>query len=507
MFGHLGYKLLPWMAAVIWDVYGTLDVDTGLRQYRDVFVSTAKKQGKSFFLGGMPIYHLDQENEPMARAVGGATTRKQASEIFDSAVALIQANPKLQQKFIITPSSKTIAHRRSGGKYEVLSADGDRNDGCRRSLGLIDEIHRFKSDREIGMLDAVARGGRGRTQPLLFKITTAGDPTDSQVWLREYQYAKQVLAGTIKNPRYYARIYEANPERLKEDPEYWKTKEARLEANPSHEDHGGFVRDEELVEDLNRAVNIPDEQSKYWRFTLNAMAESENKYIKAVQWNACAAPLRTIVDRECYIGVDLSATEDLTAAVAVFPDETDRTYDVMAAFWVPADNVATIARQLGPMGETFQRWVREGKIRTTPGPTVNYGAVEKWIEDARQMFHVKEINPDPWNALDLMNRLIAEGYQVVKVEQRIGNLSPATKGLRTAILEGRIRHGGDEVLAWNVACATTVQDIDSNVKLKKVKRNIEAVRIDGAAALVNAFTRAMVPEEQFINASVSGLNG
>lgn len=494
MYAPLGYKVLGWVETALRDIYGTIEIDTGLRQYREAFVSTAKKQGKSFFLGGMPVYHLDQEEEPMARAVGGATTRKQASEIFESAATLINSNVELRNRFKVTQSSKTITHLRTLTHYEVLSADGDKNDGLRRSLGLIDELHRFKSEREEGMLDAVYRGSRGRTQPLLVKTTTAGDPTSSLIWLQEYNYAKQVQAGTIINPRYYVAIHEADPEKLKADPEYWKTKAARLEACPSHEDFGGFVKDEELREDLEKAIMMPSEKAKYWRFTLNASIDGDEKYIKSDEWNACATDQRTMTGRECSIGVDLSFGDDLTSIVCLFRDEADDSYDVLPFFFMPEERIPEVAHRLGPMGATFKQWVRDGLIETNPGNVVDYTAIEKKIIWADEVFSIREVNPDPFNFQKLAQQIEPLGISVISVPQNYGKLSPPTKHLREKVLEKKIRHGGHPVLAWNIACCKTLQNFDGDIKLKKVKRNIESVRIDGAAALVNAMSSAMLME-------------
>lgn len=496
MYAFIGFAVMPWVAKLIYDVYGTLEVDTGLRQYRDVYASTAKKNGKSFAFGGMPIYHLDQEDEPDARAVGIATTRKQASEVFDSACQLIHANPRLQSVFEITKSSRTIAHRRKGGRYEVLSADGERNDGVRVSLGLVDELHRFRSPKEEGIHDAVKRGVRGRRQPLFMKISTAGDPTDSRLWLREYQFAKQVLAGTVTAPRYYAMIHEADPERLKADPEYWKSKEARLAANPSHEDFGGFIRDEELVADLNQAIQIPEEQVKYFRYTLNAMSESESKLFKAAEWSACGDTLRTLIDRQCYAGIDLSATSDLTALVLAFPDATDNSIDVLPFFWVPKDRVPGIAKMLGPWGPKFTKWVKDGLIETTDGNVIDKNAILDKLKWAKGLFPVKEIWGDPWNLQPLAADLTEAGFDVMVVEQTFNKLSPATKWLKELILNKKIRHGNHEVLAWNAACTSTRQDLEGNIKPKKIKRNEEAVRIDGIAALVNVLHRLVTLREE-----------
>jgi len=480
------------MLAAARSLFGAVEVDTGLRQYRKAYISMAKKNGKSFFVGWMPLFHLQHEPEwfdPDPRVVGAATTRKQASEVFDSATFLINRNPELQATFEVIKSSKTIFHRRKRTRYEVLSADGDRNDGLRRSLGIADEIHRFRSPKEEGVLDAVERGSRGRKQPLYVKITTAGDPTESKLWLGEYNYAKGVLDGTIKDSRYYALIYEADPEKLKSDPEYWKSKEARLAGNPSHEDLGGFITDEELRADLEQAIQIPTEQRKYWRFTLNAMSESEAKLFAANDWAACSAAPKPFTDRSCFAGLDLSSTTDLTALLFVFPD--GESIDVLPFFFAPKDRVPAIAKMLGPMGSTFRRWVADGLIETTDGNAVDYEAIAKKLEWARKNFRVLEIDYDPWNATQLMQQMTDAGWPCVKIPQGT-HLSGSIKHLQKLVLEGKVRHGGHEVLAWMASCAKAHQDPNENFRLIKSSRNIEITRIDGIAALLNALSRAMV---------------
>lgn len=487
-----GYLALPWMLAAARALFGSIDADTGLRNYRKAYISTAKKQGKSFFVGWMPLFHLQHEPEwldPDPLVVGAATTRKQASEVFDSAVFLINRNPGLQSTFEVVKSSKTIFDRRRRTRYEVLSADGDRNDGLRRSLGIGDEIHRFRSPKEEGILDAIERGGRGRKQPLYVKITTAGDPTESKIWLNEYNYAKAVRDGTIKDPKYFALIYEADPDKLRNDPEYWKSKEARIAANPSHEDLGGFITDEELRADLAQAIQIPTERRKYIRYTLNAMSESEDKLFAATDWEACSAEPAPFTDRACFAGLDLSSTTDLSALVFTFPDGEH--VDVLPFFFCPKDRVPAIAKMLGPMGGMFRQWVTEGLIETTDGNAVDYAAIANKLEWARQNFRVLEIDYDPWNATQLMQQMTDAGWPCVKIPQGT-HLSGSIKHLQKLVLERKVRHGGNKVLAWMASCAKAHQDPNENFRLIKSSRNQEVTRIDGVAALLNAMSRVMV---------------
>ena len=490
----VGFLAVGWMLDITRDIFGTIELEgpnEGLRQYSRAFISMAKKNGKSTLVGWPALYHLDQEYEPGNRVIGIATTRKQASEVFDAAATFATKIPALAGKFEVIASTKTIRHRHNLGRYEVRSADGDRNDGAQSSLWFCDELHRFRSAKELSMREVTERSTRGKRQSLGFDITTAGDPSDSMAWLEESQYAKGVIAGTIVDKRYYARIYEADQERFSKEPEYWKSKEARLAANPSHEDLGGFIRDEELAADVQKAVEIPSRRRGVVRFTLNLMSESDDKMFTAKEWAVCGGATRALIGRRCFAGVDLSSTTDLTALVLLFPDPSDGTYDVLPYFWCPKGRVNEIAKMLGPHGPKFRQWVTEKVILTTDGNAVDSTAIDKQLAEAKRDFDVVEVDFDPAGARDLAQRLENDGQMRVEIAQGV-RLSPAIKELQKLILEGKIRHGGNEALAWMATCSKIHQDSGENFKLIKALRNIEAARVDGIAALLNALYRAMV---------------
>jgi phage terminase large subunit-like protein len=132
---------------ILRDLYGSVDARTGLRQYRRSYISVAKQNGKSFLLGGLPIYHLLMEDEPQPEAYGIASARDQASIVYKAAALLVEGNPYLRQRLKILESTKRIVRRDGGGLYAVLSADGDVQDGKRPSLLMFDELHRFTRKR------------------------------------------------------------------------------------------------------------------------------------------------------------------------------------------------------------------------------------------------------------------------------------------------------------------------------------------------------------------------
>lgn len=186
--------------------------------------------------------------------------------------------------------------------------------------------------------------------------------------------------------------------------------------------------------------------------------------------------------RKCYVGMDLSATTDMTALVAVFPDEDG--YEVLCQFFVPQDRIRERStRDRVP----YDQWARDGHILSTPGNVVDYEAVRKVLQDWSAEFDVREIAFDPWNATDLVTRLQAQdGFTCVPMRQGFASLSAPTKSLEKAILSKALRHDGHPVLRWNISNIAVESDPAGNLKLSK---KVSTERIDGAAALVMAVDR------------------
>jgi phage terminase large subunit-like protein len=186
--------------------------------------------------------------------------------------------------------------------------------------------------------------------------------------------------------------------------------------------------------------------------------------------------------RRCYVGMDLSSTKDLTALVAVFPD--DDGFDVLPAFFVPTNSIRERStRDRVP----YDQWVREGHIIATPGNVVDYEAVRKVLQEWDAEFDLREIAYDPWNATDLVTRLSEQdGFTCVPLRQGFASLSAPTKALEKAVLGRTLRHDGHPVLRWNISNVAVEQDATGNLKLSK---KVSTERIDGAAALVMAVDR------------------
>jgi phage terminase large subunit-like protein len=395
----------------------------------------------------------------------------------------------LQSRLKVLDTTKRIVRKDGGGFYAVLSADGDIQDGIEPSLALMDELHRWKQAKAETLYDVITKGTISRKEPLVVEITTAGEINDSPICWREHEFAQQVLAGSLKSDRFYPFIRSADPERVRKDPEYWKTREARVAANPSHEDNGGFLKDEALVEELDKAIAVPAARNAYLRYHLNLWVTSEERFIPQSDWAKCSGPVRSLTDRPCYIGVDLSSTTDLTSVVAVFPD-TDGTFDILSWFWMAENQVAERERQ---DRVPYSTWAHQGYLEVTPGWAIDRREVAQKIKWCIDLYDVREVCYDPWHGTELAMELTdTQGAVCVKIPQNFAQLSEPTKKLAEICANGKLRHGNHPILNWNADCATVRSDSKDNLMLTKPDRKRSSKRIDGMAALVNAMVRALV---------------
>ena len=509
LYPPLGYRLLDWQKKVLRDIYGTVSMDDGRRRYRSAFISLGKKNGKTFLLGGLPLYHLLVESEQNPEAYGAAAAKDQASLVFKAAAQLVAANPYLHERLKVLPSTKRILLRpRYGhGFYAVLSADGDVQDGIEPSLAIRDEVHRWKTARAETLRDVIVKGQISREEPLDIGITTAGAEYESPMWWRDYQHAKKVLDGSIQSDSFYAAIWEADAKRIESDPEYWKSREARVAANPSHEDLGGFLKDSAIVTELDKAISEPSERSKYLRYHLNIPIQAqEDPIIDMPKWQLCGGDVDLrrwpeydvdllirnwgLLEQPCWAGVDASWTTDLTAIVFTFPPiGEDDAWTLLPFFFMAQERVQALQRICRV---PFATWIKQGFIEATPGNAIDLRAVLKRIRWGREMFDLREVPYDRLNFRTEALNLIDDGITATEIPQSFLHLSYPTKFLLSAYGDQKIRHGNNPVLNWMASCLQLQYDHKDNCQPSKPERMKSSKRIDGIQAIVTALARALV---------------
>lgn len=495
------FKLLPWERQIIWDVYGTLKED-GTRQYKYVYVEIPKKNGKSELAAGAALYHTFADGEMAGEIYGCAADRKQATIVYKVARDMVELVPALAKRAKITDSLKTITDRKSGSEYQVLSAEAFTKHGFNLSACIFDELH---AQPNRSLWDVMTfEAGAARAQPIWWIITTAGDDPDRvSVGWEQHEYAMKILSGEIIDPTWYVVIYGYDGDDIYNEANWFK-------ANPSL---GEAKSLDSMREAAHTAKNKPANERLFRWLDLNQWITT-----KLTTWLPIDLFDQTVGDwsrmdlvgRDCYMGLDLSSTTDLTAICLVFPPQgTQLDWRVIWEAFIPEENMRErVEKDHVP----YDKWADGGWITATEGNVVDYTKVEAKILELKKLYNVLEVDSDRAMATMLLQRLEAQGLVCVDIPQTYLSLSdpmnqvqillngrPPKDGeevpalVQGKLLTGRMTHEASPVARWcfgNTATAQNGQGYKKFVKETKGKSVVRTKRIDLVSAWIDAMARA-----------------
>ena len=469
------FWLLPWQEQLIRDIFGIVKPD-GYRQFRTAFVEICKKVGKSELAAAVALYLLYADNEPSAEVYGAAADRQQASIVFDVAKQMVEMSPALLKRSKLMTATKRIVNYGNSGYYQVLSAEVGGKHGFSVSGLVFDEIH-TQPNRQL--YDVLTKGSSdARQNPLHFIITTAGTDRHSIAY-ELHTKAVDILEGRRVDPTFYPVVYG-----LKDD-EDWEDEANWYKVNPSL----GYTVDIERLRDAYREAkqNPADEVTFKW-LRLNMWVSSTVAWIPDaifMKGNE-EIDLPALEGRDCYGGLDLSSTGDITALVLMFPPrDEDEKYILLPFFWVPEE---TIPQRVKAASVPYDIWEKQGYLLSTEGNVIHYDFIEKFINDLAEKYHIVEIAVDRWNATQMIQNLEGDGFTMVPFGQGFASMSGPTKDFYRLLMEGQIIHGGHPVLRWMAGNVVVDTDPAGNIKVTKAKSK---EKIEGIVAAIMALDRCI----------------
>ena len=469
------FWLLPWQEQLIRDIFGVVKPD-GNRQFRTAFVEIPKKNGKSELAAAVALYLLYADNEPSAEVYGAAADRQQASIVFDVANQMVQMTPALMKRSKIMGATKRIVNYSNAGFYQVLSAEVGTKHGLNVSGLVFDELHAQPTPHLYNVL--TKGSGDAREQPLFFLITTAGTDRNS-ICYAIHTKAKDILENRRVDASFYPVIYGI------EDDDDWSDEAKWRKANPSL----GYTIPLDRVRDAYReASQNPAEENVFRQLRLCQWVTSTVRWIPdhIYEQGNCPIDLESLKGRDCYGGLDLSSSGDITAFVLMFPPCTEtEPYYMLPFFWVPED---TIPLRVKRASVPYDVWVRQGYLMSTEGNVIHYGFIEKVIEQLGELYHIREIAFDRWGAVQMVQNLEGAGFTVVPIGQGYRDMSPPTKAFYELLMKGEIIHGGNPVMRWMAGNVVVETDPAGNIKPTKAK---SAEKIDGIVAAIMALDRCI----------------
>lgn len=471
------FELLPWQREIIANVYGTL-TDDGRRQYKYAYLELPKKNGKTELIAGMAIDHCLNDG-PSGQIYCCAAEREQASLVYVAAKQKIEQDEYLESVFRVVDSKKEIHNIETGTFIKVLSAEAYSKHGLNPTVIIFDELHALQ---KRDLWDVMTFGsGAARKEQLVWIITTAGDDPDRKsVGWEQHEYARKVRDAEIIDPSWYVKIYGYEGDDIYDEANWYA-------ANPSL---GITINIENVRAEALAAQNSESAERLFRWLRLNQwIATKRIGWLPVTLWDKTEATWTrdSLRGRECYMGIDLSSTTDLTATALLFPPRGDEPWRFVLDAWIPDANMKEREdRDHVP----FAEWVRNGFVRATPGECVDYSILAAHIERTMREYEVLYLCADKWRIEHLaafMSDEIASS-KIITIPQNIENLSPAMKELERLMYAGEIEHEHNPCGRWAFGNVRVAMDGNENLKPHK-GRSID--RIDPIMALIDAMAAAI----------------
>lgn len=469
--------------AYISALFGFVDKDTGLRQYRESMFLVARKNGKSTMMAGIALYCLIADNEAGAEVYSIASKREQAAILFEESRNMIAQSPYL---------SKHVRKRKSDlyfdatfSKFMPLAKNSHSLNGLNSSLTVIDELHSI-DNRDI--YEVMKQSQSAREQPLLIMITTSGTIRNN-IYDDMYQYSANVADDTFQDDTFLPIMYELD------DKQEWTDSQMWGKANPAL---GAIKTYDDLRQKVQRAQNNPSEKTGVLTKEFNIPETVQQAWLSFETINnEDTFDLKDFRGAYAIFGADLSITTDLSAATCLLVDpETEKRY-VHQMYWLPRDSFEErVTKERIP----YDKWYEQGLLRLCNGNTINYSDITAWFIE---MLNEYDVTPlwvyyDSYSARYWVDEMEQYGFHMVRCIQGAKTLSLPMQHLGADMEKKLVNYNNHPILKWNFTNVGVERDRNNNIV--PVKAQAAKMRIDGVSSLLNAYVGLYDHYEEFLRA-------
>lgn len=484
------FVLEPPQQFIVGSLFGWKRTLDGARRFRTAYIEAGKGNGKSPLLAGIGLLGVIADGEPRAEIYSAATKRDQAMVMFRDAVAMVQQSPELACRLRLSGRDEkvwNIYHERSGSWFRPLASD-ERQSGPRPHFGLVDELHEHRTGMMVNML---AAGRKWRRQPMTVIITNSGFDRTSVCW-EYHEKAIRVATGMDDDDTFFSYVCA-----LDEGDDPYLDEYCWRKANPLM---GVTITEQYLRDEVSQSRGMPSKESMVRRLNFCEWTESSNPAIPYEAWRAAVAEytLEDFRGSSAILGIDLSATLDLTACVLVF--QRDGLFYCWPLFFIPEDGLSDRVRR---DSVPYDAWVREGLVYTTPGKAIDKDFVVDRVESILGEFDITlTAAPYDRHRIDVLQAAldrVGASWPLEKFGQGFVSMGPAVDSLETALVNGEFRHPDNPCLNWNAANCVTISNPVGDRKYDKSKTT---GRIDGMVALVMALRQTTLQQQAAVESMV-----
>lgn len=481
----VAFNPLPWQCFVLGSIFGWKK-ENGLRRFKRAYIETAKGSGKSPMAAAVGLYGLIADGEARAEIYAAAAKKEQAQILFRDAVAMIRQSPLLSENLVLSGGEGreyNVAHHKSGSWFKPISSDKKKS-GERPFIALVDELHEHPDRNTLEMLE---RGFKGRAQPLLYMITNSGSSRTS-VCFEEHEHACKVAIGEIDDDTTFSFVCGLDDS---DDP--FIDEECWIKANPSL---GVTIQKEYLRDAVKQARQMPSKQNTTLRLNFCKWTEGHTAWLEREALEGCeddSLNIENFAGKDCWLGLDLSATRDITGKVYFFEDGVDEEFRpkfaLFAIGYLPMEGLVEKARN---DRAPYDVWVQQGHLLATDGKVARLDTIAADLKNDTLKYNVVSIAFDVWLSQNFKQILDDISVELPLIEHPQGwnrrkhsslSMPNSIDFFERLILEGRLRIKPNPAFRSAVMGAQVAL---SPVGLRKFEKTKSTTRIDLAVAAAMA---------------------
>lgn len=487
--GGKPFELELWQKAMTAALFGFVHKIDGIRKYKEFILIVARKNGKSMWGSAIALYMLMADGEPGPEVVSAATKKDQSKIIWLESKRIVKKSPILNKR--VRSLVAELITDFNDGSFRPLSSDSNTLDGLNLHCSLIDELHAIE---DKNLYDVIVDGMTAREQPISIITTTAGTVREG-IFDIKYDECERIING-YDDPKGYKDehvlpiIYELDSRKEWTDPKCW------AKANPGL---GTIKNRDELERKVNKAKANPLLVKNLLTKDFNVRETTSEAWLTFEQLdNPATFDITKLKPRYGIGGVDLSQTTDLTAACVLFQVPNDDTVYYNHMYWLPED---LLEKRVAEDRVPYDIWKEQGILRTTPGNKVHYKFVVDWFVEMQQEYDVylPWIGYDSWSATyfveDMQNFFGKDS--MIPVIQGKKTLSGPMRALGADLESKRINYNNNQITKW--CLSNTSVEIDKNDNIQPSKGKQQRKRIDGLAAMLNAYVIFQDKNQDYVN--------
>ena len=483
-------ELELWQKAFLSCVYGIVDKE-GHRQFREVMLLIARKNGKSLIASGIGKYHFENGDEYGAKVYCLAPKLDQADIVYNNLWQMVLLDPDYQTKKAAIDAAKDRRekpddsdlqrHRMTDLYYPLINStvkkiafSAKKSDGFNPSVAICDEIASWEGDKGLKQYAVMKSGQGSREEPLLLSCTTSGYVNDS-IFDNLMKRATRLLLGDSKETRFLPFLY------MIDNVDKWNDINELKKSNPNL---GVSVSVDYMLEQIAIAEGSLSDKAEFLVKQCNIKQNSSLAWLDTRTVELCCGEHLNIEDFRssyCVAGIDLSRTTDLTAATVII--EKDGEFYVFAKFWLPSAKIEeAIARDNVP----YNIYIERGLLEPSGDNYIDYHDCFNWLTSLVEELEILplQVGYDRYSAQYLVQDLNGYGFKTDDVYQGT-NLWGVLQELQGVMADGKLHIGDNDLLKMHLLNAAIKIEANS-ARGRLIKLNATS-HIDGLAALSDAW--------------------